>query len=89
MEEYFLENQFYKHKNFKDICIRIVKFTSKDKSGLYFNVEYWNLGCMGKPWKIGRSYNFLIKYEDVENWDIIEEENFFKPRPKSYFYDSN
>lgn len=87
MEDLFLENEFYKHKKFKDICIKIVKFTGKGESGLYFNVEYWNLGCMGRPWQIGKSYNFLIRYEDVENWDIIEEDEFFSTRPKSQLYD--
>lgn len=88
MENLFTENEFYKHKKFKDICIRVVKYTGRGTMGLYFNVEYWNLGCSGRPWQIGKSYNFLIKYEDVENWDIIEEEEFFSSRPKSYLYDS-
>lgn len=87
MEELFLEGEFYKHKGFKDVCVKILKFINKDEKGLYFNIEYWNLGCMGKPWLLGRSYGFLIRYNDIENWDLLEEEDLLAERPKSYFFD--
>lgn len=87
MEDLILESEFYKHKKFKDICIKILKFLDKNEKGMYFHVEYWNLGCEGKPWPIGRSYNFLIKYNDIENWVLLEEDDLTTARPKSYFYD--
>jgi hypothetical protein len=87
MEDIFIPNEFYKHKKFKDICIRIVKYTGKDAVGSYFNIEYWNLGSMGRPWRIDKLYNFLIKNNDVENWDLLDENDMFTPRPKSYLYD--
>lgn len=87
MGDKFQAGEFYIHSQFRDVFIQIVKSTGHANDGEFFNIEYWNLSATGNPYKIAKSFNFLIKYDDIPNWRQLSEEELLTPRNVNTLYE--
>lgn len=66
-----IENNFYMHNKSMDVCIKIIsrsyRITLDYKLIYIFEIEWWNLGYNGKPWKITENTN-IIELKNLHNW---------------------
>jgi len=61
---------FIKHKNFKDVCVRVQKVFGPFNDKYLIKGEYWNMGY-NDPWRICE-FKHKIDINDITNWLILE-----------------
>lgn len=66
--------KFYMHKKSMDVAVKVVA----DYGNLFYEVEWWTLGCEGKPWQAPTQNSVVYMHPDV--WRDITE-LLHKPRP--------
>lgn len=78
----FKEHHYYKHKAFRDVCIKVIKVSFACEDYVKMKADYINLGCTGNPMHILRKNNYVITANDYENWVWLSEEEVKIPRCK-------
>lgn len=71
----FKEHHYYKHKAFRDVCIKVVKVSFACEDYAKMKVEYVVIGSSGEPRKLVDKKNYVVTSEDFENWEMVSDED--------------
>lgn len=59
---------FYRHNQFKDVFIEIIKSQYQDAKRFKGRVRWWNLGFTGNPWILFPNEPIEINRKDMNDW---------------------
>lgn len=71
----FKAQEFYMHKDMKDVCIEVLVNLDQTLRHNMLQVRYWNLGYMGRPWLIQDTPSTIfIATQDIPDWVHLDYE---------------
>lgn len=68
----FTQYRYYKHKAFRDVCIKVIKVSYSCKDYVKMKIEYVVIGNSGEPRKLVEKRNYVVTADDFKDWSLIE-----------------
>jgi hypothetical protein len=75
----FEVDEFYMHEYQTDVCIKVLGVELSSKGILKLQIEYWNLGYTGRPWKI-KEDEVRVHTSSFDFWHHLDYDILVEPR---------
>ena len=71
----FKAHHYYKHKAFRDVCIRVIKVSFACEDYVKMKIDYMIIGYGGDLRRVVRDKKYIVETKDFADWVLISDED--------------